>query len=185
MPTRSDTQTVKDGGTVYYAQGRYVMPAPKMHAGLGESTALYAEHPKYFDTLEQVYRDVDRVRKWPHDSTDRCVDVCSQPYWWDTEGKQKLGAAELLESVSFDAGAENAEISEWTGLTPGQRFARLVQQVEKLVTSKDTRRMLTTSDNAQQLPPEKEISPAQQQALIKERDRNLKALEAWGEEETG
>ena len=158
-----DSQPVyKDGGTVYYAQGRYVLAGK-----------LYAGHPKYVDTQAEAYGTLDRTWNWPRGSTERFVDICSQPYWWDAEGKQQMGAAELVEPVSFDAGSENAEIAEWKALTPTQRFARLSRQLDALARSKDSRQTLTASDNAQQLPAEKELTPWQQEALIAERDRQL------------
>lgn len=95
--------------------------------------------------------------------------------WWK---RARTRDAELAEqAMRRDYEPLLDEIWEWMNIPPAARFAQLKKQIQETFKDKDISQILTAADNAQQLPTEKELTPAQQQSLIEERDRQLVALE--------
>lgn len=192
---REDSEvTISGQQTCWYVQDRYLNRAPSRSAEAVRanlrSWELYAEHPIYFDSLAEAQADVRRQRKWPTGSGERYVDVCSQEYWW-VDGAKKFGVPVLIDSVpdnyanvyGFHSRKEyepsDEEIAAWTGLKPGARFARLKQQIIKTFDGRHDVPALTSADNAQQLPEEKEMSAEQAQAIVDAKNRQLAALSSW------
>lgn len=99
--------------------------------------------------------------------------------WWKRALLRDPEAAAVVQKRGYEPSAD--EIAEWRRLAPAQRFARLKKHILETFNGHHDVAQITASDNAQQLPPEKELSSAQQQALIQERDRQAAALEKWGE----
>jgi hypothetical protein len=97
--------------------------------------------------------------------------------WWKRARERDPDAAAVAQKVDYEP--TPAESNPWSRVSPAQRFARLKQQIHETFDGRHDvpPAPITSEDNAQQIPAERELSPAQQQALIEERDRQLRLIQ--------
>lgn len=95
--------------------------------------------------------------------------------WWKRARHRDSAAAEVAQKPEFLPTPR--QIDEWAKPPPAARFARLKQQIRETFNGRHEVPALTAEDNAQQLPPERELSAEQQQSLLAERDRQLEILQ--------